>query len=142
MIAKNLKSKSSETQSTSKQTESTASKTESTNSKCPWKKEKKKSKFIKIFWFLNPKQLKKKDTKWLWSCNLERLELRILGSNMKVLSKGIRQVQGKVMRLEIIHKHTTSLKQHKKKKNFKDMATSSTENSENAKKKSKLLAIL
>lgn len=40
-------------------------------------REKKKSKFIKIFWYLNQNQLKKRDTKYLLNCNLERQESRI-----------------------------------------------------------------
>lgn len=40
-------------------------------------REKKRFKFIKIFWYPNQNLLKKRDTKYLLNCNLERQESKI-----------------------------------------------------------------
>jgi len=74
MIAKNLKLKNLETLLTLKLIEFTDLKTENINWRCPWKKEKKKFKFIKISLFQNRKLLKKRDIRLLLSKSSERLE--------------------------------------------------------------------
>ena len=40
-------------------------------------REKKRFKYIKIFWYLNQNLLKRRDTKYQLNYNLERQELRI-----------------------------------------------------------------
>jgi len=77
MIVKNLKLKNLGTLLTLKLTEFTDLKTENINWKCLWKREKKKSKFIKISLYQSKKPLRKRDTKLLLSKCLERLESRI-----------------------------------------------------------------
>ena len=43
-----------------------------------WMREKKKSRFTKIFWYLNRSLLRKRGTKYQLNCNLEKPELKIL----------------------------------------------------------------
>ena len=61
---------------------------------------------------------------------------------MKVLFKEINQVQERLNQQVITLKHIMLSKQLKRKKSFKDMVMNLMENSENVRKKSRLLLIL
>ena len=63
MIARSLKLRSSEIPSTLKLIASMVSKIENTNLRCPWKSEKKKSRFTKIYSYLSQRLQKRRDTK-------------------------------------------------------------------------------
>ena len=121
-----------------KLTEFMVLKTESTNLRCPWRKEKRKSKSIKISLFLSLKPLRKKDTRLLLSFNIEKLESRILESSTRDLFKETNLALEIKMQLVSILKHTTSSRLLKKRKSFKDMVMNLMVNLENVKKKSKL----
>ena len=122
----------------SRQIEFTDLKIENINLRCPWRREKRKSKSIKISLFLSLKPLRKRDTRLLLSFNIEKLESRILESSTRDLFKETNLALEIKMQLVSILKHTTSSRLLKKRKSFKDMVMNLMVNLENVKKKSKL----